>query len=556
MKRIRGLSLGLLGGMLLAVLFVSTTVGARSFDGTRQANVMLIDDPVVQDELSLTATSAVTPAYCRLGVGGSQRPLTDYPVDLLASLRADWFINWLVAPSYLQHMPNDMRYAPSIYVKQWKEKNGNLVLVDWQAPYAEPYTYTIDPPLSTLAQLATQYPGRLWLAGNEIERRDWQTSGGGSAGQNEILPEVYARAYHDIYTTIKAADPTAKVANGSIILPSPLRLEYMTRMWDAYDDLYNAPMPVDVWQIHLYLLQEDDEDIGAGIPAGINATEGLYADLGYPGNILINKDFSEVLPLVQAFRTWMKEHGQQDKPLILSEYGINFPDWVIEGEFDPEDVRNDYLVPTLQNLVDASDPTLGYPADDHRLVQSIWWWSLDWDAGEYDGGTFFQYYNGNLLWSGYNPSPPHPMGLSTLGGYWIDAVAANLTEEINLKPMYLEPQSPVYAEAGQPVTVTLALQLANAGNVAVTQPFSVTLTDAASSQELGAFTVDGPVEGCGGWYKTTEVLWLNVTPGPHDVLVTVDDTYQIAETNESDNVATFTILVATHQVRLPVVLRR
>jgi hypothetical protein len=46
--------------------------------------------------------------------------------------------------------------------------------------------------------MAASRPGLTWIIGNEIERRDWLNSGGGSSGQNEIIPEVYTVAYHDL----------------------------------------------------------------------------------------------------------------------------------------------------------------------------------------------------------------------------------------------------------------------------------------------------------------------------------------------------------------------
>ena len=183
------------------------------------------------------------------------------------------------------------------------------MLIDWEAPYVDPYTYTFTPSLQTLANLAVQYPGQLWFAGNEIERRDWwfeKPDGSlGSLGRGEILPEVYARAYQDIYTAIKAADPIAKIANGSVILPSPLRLEYLTKMWDAYYELYNAPMPVDVWQIHMYLIQEKRFDWGADIPAGSDVLTGLFVCDNYTDTVMLNKGFSQVADLLRDFRTWI-----------------------------------------------------------------------------------------------------------------------------------------------------------------------------------------------------------------------------------------------------------
>jgi hypothetical protein len=560
MKKYSDLAFSLLGGLLLALAFVSSVTAMGSPGEMVVSRVVREDSPVTQAN-PLNATTVLTPAFCRLGLGGTQRPVEEYPAELLASLRNRWFINWGFSPDYLQSVPNDLQYAPSIFVKQWKWKNDELVLVDWEAPYAVPYTYTIKPPLERLAELAAQYPGRLWLAGNEIERRDWwfekPDGSRGSLGQGEILPEVYAEAYHEIYHTIKAADPTAKVSNGNIILPSPLRLEYLTKMWDAYYALYDAPMPVDVWQIHMYLIQEKHGDWGADIPAGSDALEGLYVFDNFTDTVLINKDFDQVPGLLHDFRTWMKDHGQQNKPLIISEFGVIMPDWILEDEFEPINVRNEFLKPGLDYLFGASDPALGYAADDYRLVQSTWWWSLDGDYGHYEGDVFFQAYNGNVLWSGLGPpnNSPYSMGLSTLGGYWVDYVSA-LSETVNLKPLALEPQTPVYAPTGQPVTVSLELLVSNGGHVAVTQPFSVTLTDVDTSQQLGAFTIMAPIEGCGGIYQASSVLWLDVPPGPHLVRVKVDGTGLITETNETDNNATFTIVVATNQIRLPAVLRR
>ncbi|MDF1513297.1 MAG: hypothetical protein P1S60_05765 [Anaerolineae bacterium] len=556
MKGWRVIVLSVLGGLLMAGLAVSSAA-AVSRNLATGAAVESSSGAPAPVSAPFVSTTVITPALCRLGVGGAQRPLTDYPTDTLASLRTEWFIDWSVRTDRLQSLPNAMQYAPSIFIKQWKWENAVPKLVDWDAPYADPPTYTINPPLQTLAQLAVQYPGQLWLAGNEIERRDWQTDSGGSMGQQEILPELYAQAYHAIYTTIKTADPTARIANGSIILPSPLRLEYLSKVWDAYYDLYDAPMPVDVWQIHLYLLQEKRYEWGADIPAGSSATTGLYAYPTYEEVVRVNKDFSKVPGLVRDMRSWMKAHGQQDKPLIISEYGINMPDWILPGEFDPDDIYTEYLEPSLDYLMHESDTALGYPADDYRLVQSVWWWSLDADNGDYEGATFYQAYNGNLLYSGImSPThSPNPMGISALGSYWVDYVSA-VTETVNLKPLSLEPRTPVYSTAGQPVTVSLELLVSNGGNVAVTQPFSVTLTDQEVSQQIGALTVTAPVEGCGGVVEVTGVLWLDLDPGPHTVQVTVDGSGLITETNETDNIAQFTVVVATHQIRLPVVLRR
>jgi len=325
-------------------------------------------------------------------------------------------------------------------------------------------------------------------------------------------------------------------------------------MWDEYLRRYRTPMPVDVWHIHTYLGPEKRNDWGIDIPAGIDADVGMFYFNGdWQKRVLVNKDFSYVPGLVRDLRAWMKERGQQNKPLIISEFGVTMPDWVMEGEFTPEKIRDEYMYPGLPYMLDATDPDLGYPADEYRLVQSTWWWSLDADAGAHDGGVFYQYFNGNLFWSGLGP-PTHssnPMGISTLGNYWID-YTSTLTESVNLRPLTVVAVPPAFSDAGEPVTVTLRAQLSNSGNIAVTQPFNVTLYD-GYDKEIGSFLVDG-IEGCGGIAEGL-LIWPSVAPGTHVARVHVDSTDQISETREDDNEMSNLILVATHQVHLPLVVR-
>jgi hypothetical protein len=68
----------------------------------------------------------------------------------------------------------------------------------------------------------------------------------------------------------------------------------------------------------------------------------------------------------------MKDRGQQNKPLIVSEYGILMPN---DYGFPPERVR-DFMLGTFRIFETTIDPDLGYPADGHRLVQRWCWFSL------------------------------------------------------------------------------------------------------------------------------------------------------------------------------------
>ena len=491
----------------------------------------------------------LTSPLCRLGVNQVNRSPADYLPQGFNRLRAGWYFNW--STSLNPARPNGIMYAQSIFVKQWKWYNGQLVLYHKDAPYAQPYTYTVRPSIPQIKQIAIANPGSLWLIGNEIERRDWGNSPG--QGQQEILPEVYAAVYHEIYTAIKEADPMAKVANGSIIVPTPLRLEYMTRVWNEYLRLYGEPMPVDVWQIHVYLGPEKRNYWGIDIPAGIDADVGMfYFGENDPRNILVNKDFSYVPDLVRAFRVWMKERGQQNKPLFITEFGVSMPDWVLPGEFTWEKIRDEYMYPGLNFLLNAKDSELGYPADDYRLVQSVWWWSLDGDGGEYEGNQFYQYFNSNLFWSGIGPPThsPNPIGLTPLGNDWIN-YTSRLPEEVNLRPLAATADLVPFSN-GEPVTVTVRVQVSNSGNVTVGQPFDVTMYDNAG-QQIGSFRVNS-LEGCGEVSEAL-IIWPNVVPGTHTIRIQVDPTNEILETREDDNDLSALVLVATSRINLPVVLK-
>jgi subtilase family serine protease len=102
------------------------------------------------------------------------------------------------------------------------------------------------------------------------------------------------------------------------------------------------------------------------------------------------------------------------------------------------------------------------------------------------------------------------------------------------------------------VTVTLCVRLSNSGNIAVTQPFSVTLYDSAS-QQIGSFPVNS-LEGCGDVAEAV-VTWPSVAPGTHVIEVRVDPTDQVSETREDDNEMSVLVLVATYRVHVPIVLR-
>ncbi|MGC9332535.1 MAG: hypothetical protein ACP5JJ_00175, partial [Anaerolineae bacterium] len=105
------------------------------------------------------------------------------------------------------------------------------------------------------------------------------------------------------------------------------------------------------------------------------------------------------------FRRWMKERGQQEKPLIVTEYGILMP---AEYGFPLDEVER-FMLGSFEFFRTALDPSLGYPDDGYRLVQRWCWFSLV-DA-RYPTGNLLHSVDGGLTplgeaFAGYALSTP------------------------------------------------------------------------------------------------------------------------------------------------------
>ncbi|HET91889.1 MAG TPA: hypothetical protein ENN99_14305, partial [Chloroflexi bacterium] len=166
-------------------------------------------------------------------------PLTGYNV---AVLDAGWYSDWGAAldPPH----PDGLTYVQLIRFTAGEDKH-------------DPAQVTVSPSKNTIAQIAAAHPGSLWMMSNEPD----------SLYQgNPIYPAVYAHVYHEYYHYIKGLDPTALIANGGIVQPTPCRLEYLDIVWDTYYQAYNTTMPVDVWNIHAFILREVYNSWGASTP--------------------------------------------------------------------------------------------------------------------------------------------------------------------------------------------------------------------------------------------------------------------------------------------------
>lgn len=331
-----------------------------------------------------------TPAY-RLGYCGTSRSIDRYPS--IGQLQAGWYVNFGVRATPAR--PQMMEYVQTVRIHQLTtclRDNGDYLRDRAACPYVQingNYTYTLQSPdtRADIVSIAQANPGTLWLIGNEMDRYDCGgvnpynpavTGDPKTCHQDEMLPELYAQAYHEFYHLLKGADPTAQVAIGGIIQATPSRLEYLTKTWNEYNTRYGTNMPVDVWNVHNFIFKERCDDWGADIPPGCTDAACTRKESGEICYGTIYSDYKHnSLQIfdqqIRAFRQWMKVRGQQNKPLIVSEYGIVY---YHAGMEDPNLVEN-FMLATFDYFMNTKDCSLGHPADECRLVQRWAWYSLD-----------------------------------------------------------------------------------------------------------------------------------------------------------------------------------
>lgn len=456
---------------------------------------------------------------------------------------------------------NGAQYIPMVVVKGDRDASGNYL-----------HTYTVSPRIditdptdpSGLRFWLGVYPGYLWFVGNEVDRGP--DPGGTTSLQGDLYPEDYARAYNEVYQYIKQYDAKAKVAVSGLVQVTPGRLQYLDLVWAAHIEEFGYPMPVDVWNMHLYILPEVNP---AGQPNGIaNVALGTNPALGRKesgGNAALcalsevycyaeHDDMNVFAEQVVAMRTWMKNHGERNKPLILSEYSLLYP-YVVDGStcfiqdeygqcFTPQRVQN-FLTASFNYLDSTTSTSLGYPLDNNRLIQQWVWFSVN---NQDYAGSVSNLYNhdndGNLT------------TLRQLGEMFISrtngqAAARNLLPDKAATPA-------AFLDGAASVNVPIWVTFRNNGNTQITTPFQVTFySNSTLTNVIGSATVtpQPSVFGCATVDYKANVTWTNLVAGKHRYWAKVDSQNVIVESNEGDNVIQGYVLVDPDQIRLPVISR-
>jgi len=438
----------------------------------------------VTDSLFLPLVGVESSALCRLGVNGDIRPIDP------SVLRLGWYVDYGATLGAVK--PRDVHYMPMIRLVQTNSG-------------PRPYRYSIfanhiPTTEQQLLDVIAENPGAEWFIGNEPDRR---------LLQDDIEPEVYAIAYHDLYHLIKKEDPSATIIAGSIVQATELRLQYLDMVLEAYRSRYGVQMPVDVWALHNFILNEascdyfpDSECWGAGIPPGIDAREGL--------RVLVreNASFDLFKQQILRFREWLVDRGYGGAPVYLSEYGVLMPDiFAPPDDFPPERV-NAFMTQTLDYVLNETDPALGDPSDGHRLIQRLSWYSVSDEA-----------YNGYLF---ERPSTGGALVLSPMGQNFA-AYAAGIDKQADFYPFHAAAAVLPVPGASSTTTVTLTAAIANSGNTSAAQFAHVRFYDgdpATNGVQIGA-EQRVVLTGCGD-DAVVSVVWQDAAFGSHTVYVVVE----------------------------------
>jgi hypothetical protein len=530
--------------------------GSFSLPADRNPAPLLGEDPVQsssQAEAQVLATAATQP-NCRFGAATAYNSTQ---MSWLAPLGAEWYLD------FGSHTPSSLTNAEYVQVIRLRQK------MDADCNYVPGYVTSPSLTEAGLGSVVAAHRGALWIIGNEPDRGPNPEQVGGKdsyghcyRGQDDTMPEVYAQVYHDAYAFIKSHDPTARVANAGLVEVTPGRLQYLDKVWQTYLAKYKRPMPVDVWNIHLYVLPEANFD---GQPNGIAnvalSTDPALAKRGSDASWQVcSRDdiycyaeaddmrvFSEQ---VVAMRTWMAQKGQQNKPLILSEYSLLYPFQDYDDPVNPTTcwLQDEYgkcftearvetfMTETFKFMDSAADPTLGYPADGNRLVQRWLWFGVNFQSPGYVS---------DLL----NDSET---ALTPLGELYQSSVASR-TSYVNLRPDPV-PSLSAYAPAGV-ATASIAISVYNIGTAPTADSFTVTFySDSARTKPIGSVVVDPGLPGCEARRVTATIAWPNLTVGSHQFWVWVDSGKSVAESDDDDNSVSGYVTVYPLRLNLPLVL--
>ena len=274
---------------------------------------------------------------------------------------------------------------------------------------------------------------------------------------------------------------------------------------------------------------------GADIPAGLTDTIGTV--FGYWQNDSLDLLKSQVV----KFRTWMAAKGQSNKPLVVSEYGVLLPVWYVDehgNAFTDARVKN-LMYGSFDYFLTAKDATLGYKADDNRLVQQWNWFSVDYDPQLVNGALF-----------SYTARTISQLGLDW--NAYVNDSARPFGPALNLKMLSAGYQ--LLPSAGGTYTASVKLEVSNSGFLNWTSPVTVQVSNVNGGTLLAQTIITGQ-PGCGRT-SVVQLLIQNLPAGVTSLKAQIDPLQLTPDADFQDNSLVFPVIVAPENNRyLPVILR-
>jgi hypothetical protein len=433
----------------------------------------------------------------RFGVWDVTNGVNVYDVE---ELHAGWYTKWTVVPQ--PSHPGGMRAV-------------QLVRVSNDGPFTG-QACSKCPTWDQVAAIAQANPGSLWFIGNEPDRQDW------------IEADRYAQIYYDFYHFLKDEDPTSQVGIGGVVQPTPIRLQYLDRILDAYQDQYGGAMPVDVWNTHNYVLREATTGWGCGIPP--ETDESLAIDY----EVQEHDDLDAWTWHLRLLRQWMKLRGYQDRPLVVSEFGILMPELY---DFDYPRVR-DFMQAAFDWMMNTTDANTGYPADDNRLVQAWAWFSLD--------SAVFEGYDMAIHLFDPDTDAITPLGLDF--GAYTAALATPLPGTVDLQVLDISHSPTVPADGGL-VNTTILARIHNAGASDAAGVVVRFQRDGAPAGETWLASVPA------GGTRVASVEWTDLVSQAYTVGVEVNPDAEIVECNVFNNSLSLNLVMGDNWAHLPMILK-
>lgn len=168
--------------------------------------------------------------------------------------------------------------------------------------------YTVRPGANpeTLAATVAAHRGAWWSLGNEPndENQDNQT------------PAQHAAFFRDTAALIQRTDPTARIVSAGI---ANADWQWADSFREQHRRLTGEYPRLDAWNIHNYILDDDHDPY----------------------------DVAEFKRRIAAFRVWLSQIGDGDKPLILSEFGVLYGAGCCERPLDPPEWGVAFMVETV-----------------------------------------------------------------------------------------------------------------------------------------------------------------------------------------------------------------